>query len=269
MGEQHRLICSAACCVGNIRINNEDNFYLAGTRPSDKELNAGSSSIIRRNCVVSRGVFCVCDGVGGEEQGELASAITIDTLDKVCDAHELAAKGAPAKIASDVIEQASQAVRAKAGELDLSFIGTTLALVIVTGGKAFAANVGDSRIYLIRSGNITRLSHDHTRRQYYIDLGLMRSDEPAGPLGHELTSCIGLEAENGVPARHFARPVELEKGDVIIICSDGLTDMLTEKEILSRVLSIRSHPEISSTLVNAALRAGGADNVTVVGIYVA
>ena len=269
MSSQFRLISGAASCVGNIRMNNEDNFYLCGSSPTAKELESDSSVIIKRSGVGARGVFCVCDGVGGEEHGELASLITVSTLDEICSGTELTAKGAAAHIASELIEKSGARVAEKSRELGVSFIGTTLALMIITGSKAFAVNVGDSRIYHLRAGRLTQISHDHTRRQYYIDLGLLRQDEPAGPLGHELTSCIGMEHPGGAAARHFASPIELEKGDMFILCSDGLTDMVSEKEISSIALGTRNHSDISQALVKAALRAGGADNVTVLTVCVA
>lgn len=240
----------AATDIGPVRENNEDSFLID----------------------VDGGLAVVADGMGGHAAGEVASRLAVETVRDVMlesqdpDETRLAtAVDDPADAIRErlryAMNQASVVIRR---EIDrnprYSGMGTTAVVAVVDGGQLHLAHVGDSRAYLFRDGRLTRLTRDHTVVQQEVDAGRL-TPELARIVPHKniLTRSVGFHGsvEPDTSTRGF------HSGDVVVLCSDGLTDPLDDREI--EKICTKAHPEdLAPTLVEEALRRGGDDNVTVV-----
>lgn len=196
-------------------------------------------------CDPARGLFVVADGLGGHRGGEVASRTAIDALDRTLQVARLAASTDDAALLRTAIVEAHEAVVA-AQTSGLEDMGTTVVVALVRpDGRTTVAHVGDSRAYRWRTGMLERLTRDHT--------------VPTG-FGRLLTQALGSPAgvEPDCVEVHF------EDGDLLLLCSDGLTDVVSDRGIAELVAAGGSCAAIADRLVEAALAGGGPDNVTVV-----
>ncbi len=222
---------------GKVRKNNEDSI-LVGTGRDET-------------------LFVVADGIGGFEAGEVASSIAIEVLKEVV----------PSESMEDAIGEANRRILdAARGDEKLSNMGTTVVAmrfgVREEEPVAEISHVGDSRAYLLRDGTLRPLTEDHSLVAELVRSGdLTRAQASEHPQKNLITRALGAEDE--VEVDTIVLPVE--PGDRLLLCSDGLTDMVPEPKMLDLLASSPEGPEKAShTLVRAALDAGGADNVTVV-----
>jgi len=250
---------TAASHVGNIRGNNEDNFFLNG-----KSLGLSIEGIATESDVSSGGLYAVCDGMGGEESGEVASKIAVDTLQEY-HAQTLENETTFNKIMRSYVDEANTRICAEIEKNGGKRMGTTLASLYINDGVAHVCNLGDSRVYLIRNGEIIQLSQDHTQVKRLIDMGILdNKSAKTHPERHKLTQHLGIFPKELIIEPFYADKIHLEDGDVFILCSDGLTDMLDNSEI-EMALNLYSDPKsVAEKLVELALENGGRDNVTVI-----
>lgn len=206
-------------------------------------------------------VFMVADGMGGHEAGEVASQLCVQTLR---DAAMLApgTHGATAQDIQHVIEQADWRIREATG----ARAGTTLsgAVLIEISSVPYwlVANVGDSRTYrLSRGGRLTQISVDHSEVRELVDAGEITAEEAlTHPRRHVVTRALGTGED--AEADFWLLPVE--DGDRLLVCSDGLTSELRDADIHC-LLASRAHPQDAvESLIDAAVHAGGRDNITVI-----
>lgn len=249
-----RLEAYARTDTGPVRENNEDNFLV------DEDA----------------GLFVVADGMGGHAAGEVASKVAVDTVRELLqgnpDPEETRLDRNVQDPADELRErlryamnQASARIRNKAqANPQYAGMGTTLCVLLIEADQAHLAHVGDSRVYLIRDGQITRLTRDHTVVQQEIDAGrLTPAMARQVPHRNYLTQSVGYHGP--VEPDTSTRP--LEPGDLFLLCSDGLTDPLDDPAIVA--ICQRTDPaDLAETLVQEALQAGGEDNVTVVVVSV-
>ena len=147
-------------------------------------------------------------------------------------------------------------------------MGSTLAALYMDEGMAVGCNVGDSRIYFIRGGKLAQLSVDHTIVQQMVDMGVLTREEArVHKKKNIITKNIGIFPEEMLIEPHFTEPVSLQEGDMFLLCSDGLTDMVRDEEI-EEILSKKEITVQADALVKAALKNGGRDNVTVLLVKV-
>ena len=202
----------------------------------------------------AHGLYAVADGMGGHRAGEVASATAIDTLK--------AAYVAGRRL-DEAVEAANAAVFAKAADDDaLRGMGTTLtAVALEDDHTALLGHVGDSRAYLMRDSTVTQVTDDHSLVEQLVREGRLRPEEAQNhPQRAIITRALGVEAEVEVDTYR----VDLKPGDRLLICSDGLTNMLSNDTI---AVTLRRHADpqqAADTLVDMANQAGGDDNITVV-----
>lgn len=210
------------------------------------------------------GFYAVADGMGGYEGGEIASRIVIDTLVTAL-GNEAPVKDRRAAVSrlDDAIRRAQNLV-AREATGKLSDMGATLAAVWVRGRTVVIAHVGDSRVYRLRDGRLRQLTRDHSLYQDLLAQG--RHDvlhQLRGQIEHMVTRCIAADVDVEPEIQvDDARP-----GDIYMLCSDGLSDVLSEREI-EQVLERNPTEEASRVLVQRAYRAGGTDNITAVVVGV-
>ena len=218
--------------------------------------------------------MAVADGIGGAAFGELASMLALRTCWELTgkafkwnfnpSPSELAEMEEATNVYMHLIHQRIQTEARAQGEY--RGMGTTLTGALTMGWDAFIFHVGDSRAYLYREGTLHRLTKDQTLAESMVAAGLINSvDEAAKRFRNTLVSCLGGNLhELDVETSH----VELRAGDRLLFCTDGLTDMISETNIATIFEKKASPQETCQSLVDAALAAGGRDNVTVViGAY--
>ncbi len=206
-------------------------------------------------------VLIVADGMGGYRGGAIASGLVVEAIEEYFLDTELEN---PQKALKESIYTANERIylRGKQDE-DLSRMGSTCVLALVQKNKLYLAHVGDSRIYLLRpGGTLQRLTRDHTVVQHFVDVGLLSEEEAEGhPDSHILSRALGPRAH--VEPEIQENPITLKEGDRVLLCSDGLTKMLTEKNIGDYMALSTSIQEIAEQMVDLANDNGGEDNVTV------
>lgn len=230
---------AAATDVGRVRDGNEDSFFSGDT------------------------VFAVADGMGGHQAGEVASALALEPLQQL-DGRQFANPEQASDALVDAIERSNRDVVERArSDATLRGMGTTLTAAIVQGDRLVTAHVGDSRAYLLRAGEpISQLTTDHTLVERLVREGRLSRDEVAAhPQRNVITRAIGNEPQVTVDA---LPPLKLEPGDVVLLCSDGLTGPLDDADIQTLVEVAGGGQDAVDALIAAANEAGGPDNITVV-----
>ena len=259
------VTCFAASNLGKVRKNNEDKFLLNTMAVNDRQLEAaGTENVLldggTQELSGSRLLMAVCDGMGGEDCGEVASRIAVEEIARLYESPETGEADV-----EKVLEKASRRIFSQIEELNLERIGTTAAVAWIQDGQLTAANVGDSRAYLQREGTLRRLSLDHTEVQYFIDAKLITEEEAQHhPMRHRVTQYLGIDSGKTKLSPHIFRAGPLQAGDRVLLCSDGLTDMLNEEQISRCLLEGGAAREQAQRLIENALYAGGGDNVTVI-----
>ena len=222
--------------VGLVREHNEDSF------------------------VVQFPLFAVADGMGGHEAGEVASAIAVSRL-----AEEAPHAADDAALAA-AIEEANRAViEAPSKGTGRAGMGTTCTAVVIDGSAMAVAHVGDSRCYLLHKGQLMRVTHDHSYVEELVAAGQITPEEARiHPNRSVITRALGNDP--AMRADHFS--VDVTKGDRVLLCSDGLSSMVTDGVIEETLMSCTTPQTCADALVDAALAAGGSDNVTCIVIDV-
>lgn len=227
----------------------------------EREGNEDNHCTFRRSDGVH--ILIVCDGMGGHEGGEIASRVACETLKAELEAAE--GLNPPLHL-RDALYKANAAVLAAATPAGGRDMGTTAVVAWVDGLRLWYAWVGDSRLFHLRDGVRIGGTKDHTRVQVMVDLGMLTEEEAQGhPEGHILMQALG----GGPAAQQSFEPgiteesVDLRQGDVLILCTDGLHDLVPEAGLIV-ASSGRTPGEATEALVQSALEAGGYDNITVV-----
>jgi len=248
-----RLRVGAATDVGQVRKLNEDAY-----------------TVIPR-----QGVFVVCDGMGGAAAGEVASQMTIETIQK----HLTSNDRAPAPVANpsgylarterlaEAVRESNRAIyelaqedRKKAG------MGTTFVGVWVEDNIASVAHVGDSRAYLWHSDQIEPITEDHSLVEAQVKAGVIRRDQvEESKVRSVLLRALGQEPEVQVDVSE----VPLQPGDYLLLCSDGLTRVVPDSGLARAIAALREPQRICDYLIHTANSRGGPDNITVVVVQVA
>jgi protein phosphatase len=254
--------------VGNVREGNEDHFVIASLQRSleVRQTNLEQRELLDPLCGPKAYLFAVADGVGGQAGGKLASGITIQTIVEYLSETVGSYHAVPAGQEQAFLDPLSHAVQ-RAQEKLLSTFGllqggpsTTLTIALLVWPKAFLVHVGDSRAYQWREGRLKRLTRDQTMGAYLIDEYEMSEQQvEQGGYNNVLASAVG--SPEMTPA---VSELTLERGDVLLLCTDGLTKHVPEERI-AEVLGRNHSVEASCReLIELALEDGGLDNITVV-----
>ena len=207
-------------------------------------------------------LFVVADGMGGHNAGDYASRYCVEFFKQKIEESEIEL---PIALIEDAIKGANEALCSKGQEQsELEGMGTTLVAATIFDHEMYVANVGDSRLYVIGEG-IRQVTEDHSLVEVMVKTGeLDRSEARVSPNKNIITRAIG--ANTTVTPDFFE--VSLEEGDTVLICSDGLTNML-EDETIERIIKENDDPAAAAeTLVKQANQNGGKDNITIIIIKV-
>lgn len=241
---------ACGCHMGNIRKTNEDNFYFDGNcLPAD---HVGLDSPLSFQRPLKNGLYlAVLDGMGGENFGELASFAAAEKLQQ--SRRSLSDLFTSQKqYLLQLTQQLNDAVVQQKQQMCTDRMGTTLVALSFTSQYAYVCNVGDSRAYRLRDGEFQQISRDHTEKR-------------PGREGRKapLTQYLGIDPEDMQLEPYVAKGA-LAAGDIYLLCSDGLTDMLTNFEISDILMQNADAESCVQTLIRSALSHGGRDNVTVI-----
>jgi serine/threonine protein phosphatase PrpC len=262
-GGEIRLKLFARTDVGQIREHNEDNFLVADlTKRARGLLEGNRSAILGRHGTL----FAVCDGMGGAAAGEIASQLAVDILyermvDGLDDNHPLSRDELARRLVR-AIEAAGLRIFQEA-KLDRSRrgMGTTVTAAALVDDHLFFAQVGDSRGYLLREGNLVQLTRDQSLVNQLIEAGQL-TEEEAETFEHNNIILQALGTADTVQVDLTF--CELHKGDVVMLCSDGLSGMVRFDEIREVLRSTTEPIDACKQLTERANQAGGHDNITVI-----
>lgn len=223
--------------VGKVRKNNEDSI-----------------------AIIEPETFVVADGMGGQAAGEVASKMLIDITTNF-----LSSVSAPFN--EDILKQAIiksniEILRESENNPSRRGMGTTATILHIYNQRAYFAHVGDSRIYRLRNKNLEQITQDHSYVEELVRAGeITEAEARVHPMKNVLTQAVGAVKKISVDTANFA----VEVGDIFLICSDGLTNMVTDEKI-AEILMASLNP--SENLIQAALENGGLDNVSVIVVGV-
>lgn len=224
---------------GLIRQRNEDSFFIRE----------------------SKGLFVVCDGMGGHKSGHVASRLAVDIVARETDNID---NNRLVEVIDEIIRKANQKIW-EVGQKDPECreMGTTITVAIINENTLYVRHIGDSRLYIIRGNNIRQVTEDHTLAEQMVKDGLLSAQELSNTsYNHILTRALGIDED--VQIDHYVE--SLVVGDIILLCTDGLSDMLKDEEILEVVSSLayENMEQTAQKLVDKALERGGHDNITVI-----
>lgn len=209
---------------------------------------------------VEDGVYIVCDGMGGAAAGEIASSLAVDEVLRLLSGHNGDEHRSLPDAAEKAVFVANEAVFSRAQRnRRLSGMGTTLVALVVEERRVWVLNIGDSRCYRLRAGHLEQLTLDHSLVEEQVRMGRMSHSEALrSPLKNVITRALGTQSR--VTPDVFG--LEAEPGDLFLLCSDGLTRELPDPVIGSLLSGSFPLKDLCSSLVNAAKKAGGHDNIT-------
>ena len=249
-----RTLSAGASDPGRNRPNNEDSFLALG----------------------NQGFFAVADGVGGRAGGEVASSIAMDTVrEALPDLLGAKDRTPPAGMAPDgshasgALRQAVSLANRRVRETvertpELAGMGTTVTALLLLRGRAVIAHAGDSRAYLLRKGTLRQLTEDHSFVAEQVKAGVITPEQARlSAYRHVITRALGVQDDIAPEMREL----EAEAGDLFLLCTDGLTEMVSDREI-AKVLGSVQPGQAVRDLIDAANAAGGVDNITAVVVKV-
>lgn len=240
--DNYGIIVGNATDVGKVRRYNEDYMAHFGT--------------VYGYCII------VCDGMGGHAAGSVASRAAVDAIRHYLQDGKIT-KTDTANALLNAIEFANFRLREMVAQKpELAGMGTTCVIALIKNAELFVAHAGDSRLYFIRGNDIEQVSRDHSTVQDLIDAGVLTEDEALqSEKRNQITKAIGIFEKVG--ASVIPQPIQLVHNDKILLCSDGLTTHLSDKEISELINQCEDVQLAASQLVERANHGGGSDNITV------
>ena len=257
---------------GHVRDSNEDHYVAVRiTRSLETVLTNLGDGVLPKSFDETAYGMLVADGMGGMAAGEIASSTALlRLLELVAETPDWIMKMNQREYAATVMRRMTLRFRQiddelrEQGETDPSVLGmgTTLTVAATLGADLFLGHIGDSRAYLLRGEKLHQLTKDHTLAQALIDAGIAGPDDTSTrAMQHVLTAALGSMGERTDPQ---VQRLHLNDGDQLLLCSDGLTEMVADNDTAAVLADANSSQAACQALIDLALAAGGKDNITVV-----
>lgn len=246
----YKLDAACFCSIGKVRKNNEDNFYFNGYCLKQDNHGLKEPIIMSKRLSTTCGV-AIFDGMGGENFGEVASFAAADCMGRT-KRRRKEFLIPDEQYYNDLCLRINQSVLDKQSELLTRRMGSTLVALFFSRDSVTVCNLGDSRAYRLRDGELRQVSVDHVE--------MRRGNDIRKP---HLTQHLGIGPDDFIIEPYISKE-ELKRGDQYLLCSDGVTDMLGDEEISEIMKECSSAKESALKLVEAALERGGKDNTTVI-----
>lgn len=236
--------CAARTDVGIVRSGNEDNYLM----------------------LADRGLFIVADGMGGHAAGEVASDMAVRTIARnLGSLRGLSADEAAARMSESIRSANGEIFSRTVGEQDKRGMGTTVTVLALLPNRYIIGQVGDSRAYLLRDGEIIQLTKDHSYVQEQVDAGLLTAEQArVHPYSNVITRCVGA----GEDVTPDILAGDLQEGDIVLLASDGLTGMLEDEQLAAILASEHGPQEWVDQMIAEANHRGGLDNITAIVIKI-
>lgn len=252
-----KIQAACGCNIGRRRTNNEDNFYF-DNRLLPKENQGLKTAVMVEQRLEREMCFGVFDGMGGESYGEEASflaAAVAKNQEKILADFIYP----PKQYLTDLVKEMNDAVCKRSEQLGSGRMGSTAVMLYLNHDYAYICNVGDSRAFRLRQDEFIQISEDHTDARFLAEQGIRRKPS--------LTQHLGIWPDE-MELEPYVAKGQLQDGDQFLLCSDGLTDMVSNAEIRA---IMKEHEDVRlcvDTLIERALEQGGKDNVTVILVRV-
>ena len=253
----YKIFSNVFSTIGSKRKVNQDNYYLNG-----KILEDTHKAVSQQVDSSEEGIYAICDGMGGESDGEVASLIAVKELKEIHDV-----KQTDESVIRSVIDKANTKICSHiTGKGKNS--GSTFVAAVVKRKRADIYNIGDSRCYLIRKDSIRQLTKDHTLAAQMVESGMITEEEAKTDIRrHQLVQHLGIFPEEMTLSIH-KNSVSLESGDILLLCSDGITDGLDDQEIIETVRHNDNAYTLAFELAENAMNNGSLDNITAMVINI-
>lgn len=241
-----QLSVAAGTDVGRVRAGNEDNLHADADH--------------------QRGLFIVADGMGGHAAGEVASEMAVQIVARELDAiRDLTANDVPMRMAQ-ALQAANRVIYERTiEEVDKHGMGTTASCLLVGQGRYVIGHIGDSRVYLLREGELRQVTKDHSYVQEQVDAGFLTPEQARfHPYSNVITRCVGANAAVEVDVLTGA----IQPNDVYLLASDGLTGMVEDPQLRAILSTSQSPGRVVDALIAEANRRGGLDNITAIVVHV-
>ncbi len=223
--------------IGNKKVNNDDSFYF-----SDFPLS----------------LYVVADGMSGYSGGKIASSICVDTVVDIVSKHKYLDESIFNYILKEIVQKLMAEIEK---DNSLSDMGSTLLCCLITENKLKCVNIGDSRAYIVKDASIEQITEDDTLVNILYKNGVIKEkDLKNHKYRHKLSKAVSVNLNESAEILTF----DFNEGDYLLLCSDGLTDSLTNSQILKEFNDFKEPEDITKRLIKRALEEGGHDNVTVV-----
>ena len=256
---------------GHVRENNEDSYLVMKFgRSLENVLTNLNDGLLEQNYEMNGYGMLVADGMGGLAAGEVASRLALSKLvELIVETSDWTLSLQRHRDVNTVLErmaerffQIDEIVRKEAAsDSSLHGMGTTLTVAAALGDDLIVGHVGDSRAYLLHGDEFRQLTTDHTLAQALIDAGVANRDDPASrSMRHVLTAAVGSLGKGEPEVQRF----KLSSGDQLLLCTDGLTEIVDDTTIVSVLRDAKSSQAACDQLVDLALAGGGTDNITVI-----
>lgn len=239
---------------GKIRKGNEDAYYFDGRIAPLAEMN---QSVIMQKSVLAVGtLWAICDGMGGQNNGEIASYTAVSGMEEL--QRHLIGREFSNTIQNWVHQAGSAVDRKSVGG------GTTLAMIYCTDQNVQTAHIGDSRIYRFHEQKLSRITRDHSKVEMMVAAGIItREEAETHPQRHTITRYLGMDSEDPCDAT-VGTKIPYVQGDRYLICSDGVTDMLRDSQIEKIMRNTCDVKECAEKIRDAVFSAGARDNTTLI-----
>ena len=248
-----KIFASVSSNVGTRKKKNEDNFYLNGVTLPDN-----NPKHVMQSVELDDGVFAVADGMGGMRRGEFASKCAVAILDEFVKGKPLDSLAAM----DEYVELVNNKICDKINETKEK-IGTTITVVSIKDKAVKIYNVGDSRCYLYRDGTLTLLSKDHTLVSQLVEMNVITAEEAkTDKRRNQLYQHVGMMKDDVIISPFEGPGFDLAKDDMILLFSDGVTDVIDDDEIVSIIEETTNINKLTNRFLYRALKKGTKDNVT-------
>ena len=254
------LEIAAVTDIGQKRSSNQDNFYVNGCYIDHYNAVAERFDAVDS---LNAHVLAVCDGMGGQADGDVAAMIGVSTISDYSDSLRQSENNQNAsRTARRMLREANGRILEKCKESGKK-MGSTVSMLVVANQYVYACNLGDSEIYHKTQYGIERLSKPQTFAQELVDMGAISEDQASRSyIRNQLSQYLGIENVRGLKPNENCTTIR--NGDMLLICSDGVSDVLPNHSIYATLSSGRPVRDIADALIEKALRKGSGDNLTVV-----
>jgi len=248
--------------MGCVRKNNEDSFFFNGALMALQAMDQGAQ--IHHSFTEKTQVYAVCDGMGGAQYGERASYLTARRL--IPFMMKARSQAIPDLIAGYVMDT-SREVRSDALRHGARASGSTLALLVIKADMLYVANTGDSRVYLLRDGRLTRLSDDHSEVNLMVKAGLLTPEQARKHRrSNVITRYIGMPEADSAEELVHQTELKAHLKDRLLLVSDGISDLISDRDIHRFMSAAPKVSDLVRALAMEALEMGGRDNLTCIAL---